>query len=83
MMKARMKVDGREALVLGLSYANLDRLRAEGFSGSIKIPAEDHGMPFDIIITAEKTEAHMVEIFEEDGLIGPDTEVHIDPRLKS
>lgn len=82
MMKARIKgTKGEDLVLLGLSFANLDRLRADGLKGFIKISAADiGGAPFDIMITAAPTEADMAVMMAE--FIGPHTKVHIDDKLK-
>lgn len=76
-----MKIRKDNLVVLGLSHANLDRLRADGLSGGIKISGADLGIPIDIMITAAETEVKMLEAFTSG--IGPDTKVSIDKRLKS
>lgn len=81
MIKACMKLkDGGEIVVIGLSYANLDRLRTDGLDGFIKIERAD-GFPVEIVITAAETEHAMMDFFGR--FIGPDTKVKIDERLKS
>lgn len=81
MLKAKATIGGREVLILGLSHANLDKLREQGLRGRIEIKAEDIDIPFDIIITAAPTEQHMIEAFQSG--IGADTKVHISDKLKS
>lgn len=81
MMKIKATLSGREVLVLGLSHANLDRLRADGLKGYIKIDGKEIDIPFDILITAAEREAVMMRAFA-DG-IGEGTKVHIDKRFKS
>lgn len=81
MIKARAKgKDGRTLVVLGLSDANLDRLRAQGLNGGIKINGSELGIDCDILITSASTE---VEITQELArFIGPSTDVKISKRLK-
>ena len=74
------KKTGRTILLIGLSHANLDRLRADGLNGFIKINGEEMKMPVDVIITAAETESVLAEGLSD--LIGPDTEVKVDPKLK-
>lgn len=81
MMKLRGTIDGRPAIVLGLSHGNLDRLRADGLNGCIAILAEDFNVPFDIIITAAETERELFDAFQ--GGIGPNTELHLSKEFKS
>jgi hypothetical protein len=82
-IKARLTGhDGAGILLLGLSHANLDKLRADGMKGFIKIKAADiGGAPFDIMSTAAPSEADMADMLSE--FIGPETKVHIDEKLKS
>jgi len=73
MIKATMSTpDGRQILLIGLSHANLDRLKADGLNGYIRI--KDIGLPFDVIITCGKTEQDIVNEFKQ--FIGPETKVH-------
>lgn len=72
---------GKPAVVLGLSHANLDRLRADGLNGHIHIKGEELQIPFDIVITAAETEGVMLQAFQEGIQAG--TKVAIDKRLKS
>lgn len=72
--------DGRTILVLGLSHANLDRLRADGLKGFIKVEGKDFDLPCDVILTAGETEAAIATALQE--FIGPDTKVTISQRLK-
>jgi hypothetical protein len=71
--------DGRQIVVLGLTFADLDKLRAHPLDDHIRINGKEMGLPVDIMIFAGKSEAHCVSILAIDA----DTKVHIDPRLKS
>lgn len=83
MIKAAAKgADGRDVLLIGLSHANLDRLRADGLDGAIKIEAKD-GWPVTILITAAPTEADIANALIGSDLVGPDTKINIDPKLKT
>ena len=73
--------DGKSYLIVGLSYANLDKLRADGTSGFIKINGAEMNLAVDVIITAGETEASLAHDLEQ--FIGPDTKVHISEKLKS
>ena len=73
--------DGRSLLMIGLSFGNLDKFRAEPGDTFIRIDGREMGLPVDVLIFSGETEAHMAEIMKTS--IGPATEVHIDPRLKS
>lgn len=73
--------DGRQLLMIGLSFGNLDRFRAEPGETFIRIDGKAMDLPFDVVIFSGKTEADMHAAMA--GAIGPDTKVHIDPRVKS
>lgn len=82
MMKIKYERDGRKVLLLGLSHGNLDRLRADGLTGYIKVAGEDVELgAIDILITAAATEQEMMRAFMDGVHAG--TKLHIDPRLKS
>jgi hypothetical protein len=82
MIKATAKgSDGRTLLVLGLSFRNLEKFRAEPGDTFIKIDGKAMGLPIDVLLFSGETEAHMAETMR--GSIGPDTIVHVDPKLKS
>ena len=70
--------DGTQLLVIGLSHTNLDRLR-EGkpihFRGALL------GLLVDVMVFAGETEASMT--YELESLIGPETRVSTDGRLKN
>jgi hypothetical protein len=76
-----MKIKKGNLILLGLSHANLDRLRADGLNGAIKIKGKDLGIDVDIFITAAETETEMLREFGSG--IGPDTKVNIDKRFRS
>lgn len=74
--------DGRHLVVLGLSFGNLDRLRADAPDGYIKVEGKElGGLPVDVVIFAGETEASMAHTVR--GMIGPDTKVTISDKLKS
>jgi hypothetical protein len=73
--------DGRQLLMIGLSFGNLDKFRALPGDTFIRIDGKEMNLPFDVLIFSGKTEAHLQEIVA--GSIGPDTKIHIDPKLKS
>ena len=81
MLKAKVTLDGRKTIMLGFSFKNLDKFRAEPGDTFIKLNGDEMGMPFDILIFSGETEAHMADMVR--NAIGPDTVVHIDPKLKS
>jgi hypothetical protein len=73
--------DGRNLLMIGLSFGNLDKFRAEPGATFIKIDGKEMGLTFDVLIFSGETEAHLHAMVA--GSIGPDTKLHIDPKLKS
>lgn len=83
MMKAKLFIGGRTVIVIGLSHANLDRLRADGLESYIEITSEDLDIPFPlkIMVTAAQDEQEMLRAFEKG--INAGTKLRIDPRLKS
>jgi hypothetical protein len=72
---------GNDTLHIGLSFGNLDRLRAQPLNTFIEIDGKEMGIPFDVVIFSGKTEADMAQAMG--AAIGPDTKVVVDPRLKS
>ena len=70
---------GRKLLVLGLSFANLDKFRSHPGDTMIRIDGREVGLPVDIVIFSGETEARLAELVP----IGPDTKVHVSNRLKS
>ena len=82
MMKASVTLnDGRSLLMIGLSFKNLDKFRAEPGDTFIRIDGKEMELPFDVVIFSGETEAHLAQLMAKS--IGPDTKVVIDPRLKS
>ena len=82
MMKALLTgADGRKILMLGLSFKNLDKFRAEPQDTYIKIDGKEMGLPIDVLLCSGETEAHLTEMVRD--RIGPDTIMHVDPKLKS
>ena len=80
MIKATTKTpDGRTLLLVGLSFGNLDRFRAEPGDTFIRIEGKEMELPIDIVIFSGETEAHMQTMLA----ITEKTIVHIDPKLKS
>jgi len=72
--------DGKKILVIGLSFGNLDKFRAEPGDTYIRIDGRELGLPIDIMLISGETEAHMAETLA--GGIGPDTKVHVSKRSK-
>jgi hypothetical protein len=81
MIKATVRKNGKTTLMIGLSFGNLDKFRAEPRDTFIRIDGKEMGLPIDVLIFSGETEAHMHEMIAEG--VGPDTKVHIDPKLKS
>lgn len=81
MIKATMiQPDGRPLLTIGLSFGNLDKFRAEPGDTFIRIDGRAMDMPIDVLIFSGVTELDMQAMLAH--LVGPDTKVHIDPKLK-
>jgi hypothetical protein len=80
-MYANGEKDGKpiRLVIFGLSHKNLDKLR-EGLP--IKFNGESAGLASDveIVIFAGESEQAMQREFRD--MIGPETDVHIDPRLR-
>jgi hypothetical protein len=81
MIKATFDKDGRTVLLLGLSFKNLDKFRAEPRDTIIRIDGREMDLPIDVMIISGETEAHMQELLE--GGIGPHTKGTFDPKLRS
>ena len=82
MIKATAKApDGRSILVIGLSFANLDKFRAEPGDTFIRIDGREMGLPIDVMIYSGETEAHLAKYIE--GGLGPDTKVSVSGRQKN
>jgi hypothetical protein len=81
MIKATFDKDGRTVLLLGLSFKNLDKFRAEAGDTFIRIDGREMDLPIDVMIISGETEAHMQELLE--GGIGPHTKGTFDPKLRS
>lgn len=81
MIKAIATMNGRKTLMLGLSFRNLDKFRAEPGGTFIRIDGQAMELPFDVMLFSGETEAHMHALIAKG--VGPDTKVHIDPKLKS
>jgi len=87
MMIAKMKPnkEGREVLILGLTRKNIERIQqGQPLRVSEMTNAPQGTMPhpkYEIAIITGETELEMKRMFEEYGLIGPETKVTVDPRL--
>jgi hypothetical protein len=71
--------DGRPLIGLGLSRANTERLLA---GQPIAVELRELNLPWDgsIVLLAGETEESLGRDLR--SLIGPETEVHVDPRLR-
>ena len=82
MIKATGKgQSGRDTLFIGLSFGNLDKLRAEPGDTYIRIDGKELGLPVDVVLISGETEAHLAETLA--GGFGPDTKVHVSQRSKN
>jgi hypothetical protein len=81
LIKATATLGDRKLLLIGLSFGNLDKFRAEPGDTFIKIDGKEMELPIDVLIFSGTTEADMQKMMAH--TIGPDTKVHIDPKLRS
>jgi hypothetical protein len=81
MFKGIATINGMPTIFIGLSFANLDRFRAQPGDTFIKINGKEMALPHDILIFSGETEAHMYEMVK--NSISENTIIHIDPKLKS
>jgi hypothetical protein len=81
MIKATAQMNGRTMLILGLSFKNLDKFRAEPGDTFIKIDGRQMDLPIDVMIFSGETEAHLANLVQ--NSVGPMTKVYVDPKLKS
>ena len=81
MIKASAKLGDRDVLMIGLSFGNLSKFRAEPGDTFIRIDGKEMDLPLDVVIFSGETEAHLAELMKD--AIGPHTKVHVDPKLKS
>jgi hypothetical protein len=73
MIKATvMGEDGRQLLVIGLSFGNLGKFIDEPGDTYIKIDGKVMDLPIDVMIFSGETEEDMAKLMP----IGPDTKVH-------
>jgi hypothetical protein len=71
MIKATATQGDRQVLMLGLSFRNLDKFRAEPGDTFIRIDGKEMGLPIDVLIFSGKTEGDMQAMMAKG--IGPDT----------
>ncbi len=67
--------DGRRHLLIGLSFGNLDRFRAQPGNTYITIDGWEFGLAVDVLIFSGETEERCAEAIQ--ALIGPNTKVTI------
>lgn len=72
--------DGTKLLIIGLSFKDLELLRAKPLDDHIRIRGAQTGLPVDVMIFCGENEAVMMGIMS--NAIGPDTKVLIDDKLK-
>jgi len=79
MLKAiGVRVDGGKLIALGLSHKNLEVIKTDK---PILVRGTEIGIPeIDILLFSGPTERDMMTAMQK--LIGPETEVKIDPKLK-
>lgn len=82
MIKAAVHAaDGRDILVLGLSFKNLDRFREQPRDTFIRIDGKELGLTVDVMIFSCETEAAGADLLAE--WISDKTKVTVSPKLKS
>ena len=81
MIKATATLGDRKLLMIGLSHGNLRKFMAEPGETFIKIDGKEMELPIDVLIFSGRTEADMQKMMAHS--IGPETVVHIDPKLRS
>lgn len=72
---------GRDVLILGLSFANLDKFREHPRDTFIRIDGKLFGLSADILLFSGETEQLLTDVVAD--LIGPSTKVDISDKLKS
>ena len=53
---------GKKILMIGLSFGNLDKFRAEPGDTFIRIRGQEVGLPVDVMIFSGETEAKLAEL---------------------
>lgn len=81
MINASVKgANGRDLLLIGLSFGNLDQFRALPGDTYIRVDGGKLGLSMDVMIFSGETEAHCVETLSE--FTDSTTKVYISDRLK-
>ena len=81
MLKARANLNGRDTVIIGLTFGNLAKLRAEADATYLHIEGAEMSLPFDIIIFSGKDVKTLLELIAPG--ISADTKVTIDPKLRN
>lgn len=81
MIKAKGKLNGKEAIFIGLSYGNLNKFRDGPLDSFITIHGSEIGIDHDILIFSGRNEEDMAE-FLSAGFV-PNTIVTISSRSKN
>jgi hypothetical protein len=81
MIKATSRTrDGRTVLIIGLSFGNLDKFRAEPIDTFIQIDGKELDLPIDVVMFSGETEAQLLHALN--ATFGPGTKITIDKKLK-
>lgn len=75
MVKAKGTIGGKQVVILGLSFGNLDRFKAEPGDTFIRIRGEEIGIPHDILVISGETEKDIAEMLS--AGFDEDTKVHL------
>ena len=76
------RVDGRTLLVIGLSFANLDKFRRAPGDTYIRIDGNELGLSIDVVIFSGETEEAMAVQMINADLIDPETGITVSERKK-
>lgn len=71
MIKAIARVNRKKVLVLGLSFANLDRFKAEPIDTYILVDGKDLGLNIDVLIMSGETEEEIMSALH----LSPDSKI--------
>jgi len=66
MIKVRGTLNGKDTVILGLSFGNLRRFKAQPLDTHIHIPGEELGLTHDILIFSGKTEDALMKFVTEE-----------------
>jgi hypothetical protein len=84
MIIGRSKTEDSEVLLLGMSHENVTRLLS-GQPIRLRRVSHGDGIPegWDILIFCGETEQSMRQELERGGVVGEDTNIIVDPRIKT